>query len=231
MDYQSEDVKTPTANRNTSRVVYKQTAFQLYSFNQNHNSNNMSSQVYEISNEELIQLRSDYGIWVKDEINRLKLTRENFKTSRRERSQEFCRIHAEKVATMETLEIMKRRVDQLTQQETMCRIFIRSTSDQIARTNLKIKSLEKELEAEEEKKLEEAQDGDAPVVDEKTTTISIADKDKGFNDVKKNIILFHDINRVFNDSVKDDPELAALLELEEEKPEEFTYTSITIKKP
>lgn len=191
----------------------------------------MTSQVYEISDEELIQLSSDYRVWIKDEIDRLKLTRENFKTIRRERSKEYCRVHAEKVATMETFEIMKRKVEQLTQQETMCRIFIKSTSDQIARTNLKIKDLEKELAMEEEKKLEEAQDGDAPVVDEKTTTISIADEDRGFNDLKKDIILFHDLNRQFNDSIKDDPELAALLEQEEEKPEEFTYTSITIKKP
>lgn len=232
MDHQSENEKTPSANWNVSCEVYKQIAFQLYPFNHKLNSNNMSSQAYEITDEELIELNSDYLLFVKYEIDQLKLTREKFKASRRERSQEYCRVHAEKLATLETIEIMKRRVDQLSQKETMCRLFIKSASNEIAETNRKLKSLERELEVQKEKKLEDAQDKDAPPVDEKTTTISLADEDRGLNDIKKDIILFHDLNRKFNDAVKDDPELSALLGLdEEEKPEEFTYTSIKIKKP
>lgn len=185
----------------------------------------MTSQVYEISNEELIQLQSDYRVHVKDQIEQLKLTREKFKASRMEKAKEYCRVNAEKLATLETISTLKRKADQLTQQERMTRMYIQSTSQQILRTTDKIRVLSDELATLMEKEEEEKEE------DKTTTTISLADEDRGFNDIKKSIILFHDLNRQFNESVKDDPEISALLDMNEEKPEEFTYTSITFKKP
>lgn len=213
----------------------------------------MTSQIQEITDLELEELKTAYDLWVDKRIGELQLKKEGFKKSRTMTNREWANLDSQKRVIEKHIESLTKKLHDIEKRESICLCSIRNKSRNIRAISNELNDLKKSngistIEEEKKKKQEPAPATPQPqeefdlfdpnaFIDQGTgIDISDSEPDHGFNDIKKDIEKFFEINNEFNQSIRDDPKRAALFGLNDKADDDvvmepFTYTSITIKKP
>lgn len=200
----------------------------------------MSTEDQTLTQIEVDELLALYEEYAKHEIETLKVKSKSFKQLRAKALNDWGMLALAKEKVDKELEAIQQKSQSMAKQLEAYRTSVNLYSREISSFRGKIKQLEADItpppqpikiEAPPPKKEEEKDEEISDDFIQRGTGIDISDSepDHGFNDIKKNIQLFHDINNAWNEQIRSDPELSELLGIEGY--ESFNYTSITAKKP